>query len=99
MQGLWRAGIAGRWEHGEGLTGSLAGLVQKTQERLLQVHTVVSTNCLSAGEALRVLDQKDLVKSDFVLVTGGVCHGGLVFGAIVERCRAVIGPLIADMHG
>ena len=61
-----------------------------------QVHTVVSTNCLSAGEALRVLDQKDLVKGDFVLVTGargfslverawGACAGGGDLGGWVAR--------------
>ncbi len=29
---------------------------------------MVSTNCRSAGEALRVIDQKDIIKADFVLV-------------------------------
>lgn len=36
------------------------------------VHTVVSTNCLSMGDALRLLDHKDIIKTDFVLVTGDV---------------------------
>ena len=31
---------------------------------------MVSTNCRSAGEALRVIDQKDIIKADFVLVRG-----------------------------
>ena len=35
---------------------------------LPQVSLVVSTNCRSAGEALRVIDQKDIIKADFVLV-------------------------------
>ena len=34
----------------------------------LQVSLVVSTSCRSAGEALRVIDQKDIIKADFVLV-------------------------------
>lgn len=34
------------------------------------VKTVTSTNCLSAGEALRNLEQKDIIKSDFILVSG-----------------------------
>lgn len=31
---------------------------------------VVARNCLSAGEALRALDQKDIIKGDFLLVSG-----------------------------
>ena len=38
----------------------------------MKIHVVVSTSCLSAGEALRLVDQKDLIKSDFVLVSGDV---------------------------
>jgi hypothetical protein len=34
-----------------------------------QVSLVVSTNCRSAGEALRLIDQKDIIKADFVLVS------------------------------
>jgi NDP-sugar pyrophosphorylase family protein len=30
---------------------------------------VVARNCLSAGEALRALDQKDIIKGDFVLLS------------------------------
>jgi translation initiation factor eIF-2B subunit epsilon len=33
---------------------------------------IVSTNCKSAGEALREIDVKDMIKSDFVLVSGDV---------------------------
>ena len=36
----------------------------------MRVHTIVSTNCSSAGEALRIIDQRDIIKSDFVLVSG-----------------------------
>jgi NDP-sugar pyrophosphorylase family protein len=37
---------------------------------LPKVTAVVSTGCLSVGDALRHIDQADLVKGDFVLVTG-----------------------------
>lgn len=59
---------------------------------MLQVHTVVSTNCLSAGEALRLLDQRDLVKTDFVLVAGGrVWRGGVGWGVRGVRPGARVG--------
>mmetsp|Transcript_1893 Transcript_1893/g.5530 ORF Transcript_1893/g.5530 Transcript_1893/m.5530 type:complete len:764 (+) Transcript_1893:77-2368(+) len=35
-----------------------------------KVHIVTITTCSSAGEALRAIDQKHLIKNDFVLVTG-----------------------------
>jgi len=38
--------------------------------RQMRVTTIVSTNCTSAGEALRIIDQRDIIKSDFVLVSG-----------------------------
>ena len=38
----------------------------------MKLHVVISTSCLSAGEALRLMDQKDMIKSDFVLVGGDV---------------------------
>ena len=43
-----------------------------TKNRHCKVHTVVSTNCRSAGEALRLIDQKDVIKSNFILVSGDV---------------------------
>ena len=36
------------------------------------VHTIVSTNCVSAGEALRLIDHRHVVRADFVLVHGDV---------------------------
>ena len=36
------------------------------------VHTIVSTNCISAGEALRLIDHRHVVRADFVLVHGDV---------------------------
>ncbi len=38
--------------------------------RQMRVSTIVSTICSSAGEALRIIDQRDIIKSDFVLVSG-----------------------------
>jgi hypothetical protein len=38
------------------------------QQVPVQVTVLVSTNCSSAGEALRLIDQKHLIKNDFVLV-------------------------------
>lgn len=38
--------------------------------RCQQVTPVVSTNCISVGEALRVIDHKDVIKNDFVLISG-----------------------------
>ncbi|KAF8069524.1 translation initiation factor eIF-2B subunit epsilon [Scenedesmus sp. PABB004] len=40
------------------------------KQRAPRVTTVVSTNCLSLGEAMRSLDQKDIIKSTFILVSG-----------------------------
>jgi translation initiation factor eIF-2B subunit epsilon len=38
--------------------------------RRMRVTTIVSTNCTSAGEALRIIDQRDIIKNDFILVSG-----------------------------
>lgn len=35
-----------------------------------QVITVTSTACFSLGEAMRSLDQRDIIKGTFILVTG-----------------------------
>lgn len=43
-----------------------------SQQKSMKLHVVISTSCLSAGEALRLMDQKDMIKSDFVLVGGDV---------------------------
>lgn len=39
-------------------------------ENSMKLKTIVSTNCLSAGEALRLIDREDVIKGDFILVTG-----------------------------
>ena len=43
-----------------------------TKQRAFKVHIIVSTNCRSAGEALRLIDQRDVIKSNFILVSGDV---------------------------
>jgi len=40
------------------------------KQRAPRVITVTSTNCLSLGEAMRSLDQRDIIKGTFILVTG-----------------------------
>ena len=42
------------------------------KHRHMKVSVITSTACLSAGEALRLVDQKDVIKSDFVLVSGDI---------------------------
>lgn len=37
-----------------------------------QVTPIVSTNCLSAGEALRLIDQGHMIKNDFVLCSADI---------------------------
>ena len=38
----------------------------------MKITILIAAQCLSPGEALRLVDQKDVVKSDFILVTGDV---------------------------
>lgn len=38
----------------------------------MKITILIAAQCLSPGEALRLVDQKDVVKNDFVLVTGDV---------------------------
>ena len=42
------------------------------RRRNFNVEAIVSTDCMSVGDALRLLDHKDFLKSDFVLVSGDV---------------------------
>ncbi|KAK3711933.1 hypothetical protein QZH41_009445 [Actinostola sp. cb2023] len=37
-----------------------------------EIHTVIVEDCLSTGDALREIDRKSLIRSDFVLVSGDV---------------------------
>ncbi|BDA43794.1 Translation initiation factor eIF-2B subunit epsilon [Coccomyxa sp. Obi] len=58
------------------------------QERAsLSVKVIVSTTCKSAGEALREIDVKDMIKSDFVLVSGDVVSN-MDLGSAVHAHRA-----------
>ena len=48
---------------------------------------IVSTACKTAGEALREIDIKDIIKSDFVLVSGDVVSN-MDLGAALEAHKA-----------
>ena len=52
-----------------------------------QVRTIISTNCMSVGEALRRVDQEDIIKTDFVLVSGD-CIANMNLRRAVELHRA-----------
>ena len=52
-----------------------------------QVTTIVSTSCLSAGEALRIIDQRDCIKSDFVLCNADTVSN-LSLAPVLEAHRA-----------
>lgn len=47
------------------------------------MQVIVSTACKTAGEALREVDIKDVIKSDFVLVSGDVVSN-MDLGAALE---------------
>eukprot|EP00955_Chlamydomonas_euryale_P062214 358312-Chlamydomonas_euryale.AAC.3 len=72
-----------------------------------QVTCVVATNCKSAGEALRLVDQKDIIKSDFVLVTGAVVSNVALAPVLEahaqrraqERRAEGVGDVCALVHG
>lgn len=51
------------------------------------VQVIVSTACKTAGEALREIDIKDIIKSDFVLVSGDVVSN-MDLGAALEAHKA-----------
>ena len=55
--------------------------------RHMRVSTIVSTNCTSAGEALRIIEQRDIIKSDFVLVNGDTVSN-MNLGPVLEAHRA-----------
>lgn len=51
----------------------------------MKVSVITSTACLSAGEALRLVDQKDVIKSDFVLVSGDIVANADLKGLVHEH--------------
>lgn len=72
-----------------------------------RVTTVTSTNCLSLGEAMRSLDQKDIIKSTFILVSGTTqvssasarklsCRNGMLGHWSAAILHSV--PAAADVH-
>ena len=52
-----------------------------------RVHTIVSTDCLSVGDALRLVDQRNVVRSDFVLVSGDTVSN-MSLSAVLAEHRA-----------
>ncbi|MEW5304708.1 MAG: hypothetical protein WDW36_007300 [Sanguina aurantia] len=53
-----------------------------------KVTVIVSTNCLSAGEALRSVDERNIIKSDFILVSADTVSNmqlGPVLAAHMKR--------------
>ena len=55
------------------------------KHRHMKVSVITSTACLSAGEALRLVDQKDVIKSDFVLVSGDIVANADLKGLVQEH--------------
>ncbi|KAK9914949.1 hypothetical protein WJX75_002748 [Coccomyxa subellipsoidea] len=62
-----------------------AGWLQERSS--ITVKVIVSTTCKSAGEALREIDVKDMIKSDFVLVSGDVVSN-MDLGSALRMHRA-----------
>ncbi|KXZ48102.1 hypothetical protein GPECTOR_30g197 [Gonium pectorale] len=55
--------------------------------RDMKVTPIVSTACLSAGEALRTIDQRDMIKGDFVLCSADVVSN-MKLAPMLEAHRA-----------
>lgn len=53
----------------------------------MHAQVIVSTACKTAGEALREIDIKDIIKGDFVLVSGDVVSN-MDLGAALEAHKA-----------
>lgn len=54
------------------------------------VSTIVSKNCVSVGDAFRLMYEKDVIHEDFILVNGDTVSNMLLNEAIVEHkegCR------------
>ena len=52
-----------------------------------RLHTVVSTACTSAGEALRLIYEQNIIRTDFVLISGDTLTN-INLGPVVEKHRA-----------
>jgi translation initiation factor eIF-2B subunit epsilon len=51
----------------------------------LTIHVVVGPDCVSAGDALREIDARQLIKDDFVLVNGDVISNMKLDGVLAEH--------------
>ncbi len=59
-----------------------AGYMSSSRRKNLHIELIVSTDCRSVGDAMRLLDHKDILKSDFVLVSGDVVTNMDLRGAL-----------------
>ncbi len=59
-----------------------AGYMSSSKRKNLHIELIVSTDCRSVGDAMRLLDHKDILKSDFVLVSGDVVTNMDLRGAL-----------------
>ncbi|KAF9953147.1 hypothetical protein BGZ72_005649 [Mortierella alpina] len=53
----------------------------------MKIHTIVSQECMSVGDAMRELDAKQLIDTDFILVTGDVVSN-MKLDKVLEEHRA-----------
>ncbi|KAF9216927.1 hypothetical protein BGZ59_007318 [Podila verticillata] len=53
----------------------------------MKIHTIVSQECMSVGDAMRELDAKQLIDTDFILVTGDVVSN-MKLDKVLEELRA-----------
>lgn len=60
--------------------------VPRSRSRRMSIIPVVSTNCISLGDALRLLDHKDCIKTDFILVSGDIITN-VQLGPVMEGHR------------
>lgn len=51
----------------------------------LSIHVVVGPDCVSAGDALREIDARQLIKDDFVLITGDVISNMQLDGVLAAH--------------
>eukprot|EP00735_Rhodelphis_limneticus_P006512 TRINITY_DN18929_c0_g1::TRINITY_DN18929_c0_g1_i1::g.1421::m.1421 TRINITY_DN18929_c0_g1::TRINITY_DN18929_c0_g1_i1::g.1421 ORF type:complete len:682 (-),score=163.39,sp/Q54RF3/EI2BE_DICDI/35.78/1e-136,W2/PF02020.13/6.4e-22,Hexapep/PF00132.19/0.29,Hexapep/PF00132.19/0.059,Hexapep/PF00132.19/0.00016,Hexapep/PF00132.19/22,Hexapep/PF00132.19/0.00058,NTP_transferase/PF00483.18/2.8e-07,Hexapep_2/PF14602.1/0.011,Hexapep_2/PF14602.1/0.045,Hexapep_2/PF14602.1/0.31,NTP_transf_3/PF12804.2/0.022 TRINITY_DN189 len=68
----------------------IVGYLQKskwTEARVPQIHTIVAPGCMSVGDALREIDQKQIFVHDFVLVSGDVVTNMSLESAIEAHAR------------
>lgn len=66
------------------------------KQKAPRVLTVTSTNCFSLGEAMRSLDQRDIVKGTFILVTGVTrgCDMGVTWATWARQGHVAVETVI-----